>query len=75
MFHRQQMLVLLKKILLLAKAKGEHNPNGPENKKARYALGKLALMTNDFLNPEDQIVSLFTERMGLTIRATAILSA
>lgn len=54
MFHRQQMLVLLKKILLLAEADGEQNPNGPENKNARYALGKLALMTNDFLNPEEQ---------------------
>ena len=54
MFHRQQMLVLLKKILLVAEANGEHNPNSPDNKEARYALGKLALMTNDVLNPKDQ---------------------
>jgi hypothetical protein len=54
MFHRQQMLVLLKKILLLADETGKYNPNVPANMEAKYALGNLALMTNDLLNSNDQ---------------------
>jgi len=53
-FHRQQMLVLLKKILLSSREDGRNNPNPPNNKDARYALGKLALMANDLLNPIEQ---------------------
>jgi hypothetical protein len=54
MFHRQQMMVLLKKVLLLADETGKYNPNVPENKEAKCALGKLALMTNDLLNSDEQ---------------------
>jgi hypothetical protein len=67
MFHRQQMLVLLKKILLLAGTNGGQNPNGPNNKKARHALGELALMTNDFLNPRGQQKRL-NRRLGSGLR-------
>jgi len=58
-FHRQQMLVLLKKILLSSDEQGRNNPNGAENKDARYALGRLGLMANDLLNPAEQAQRLF----------------
>lgn len=53
-FHRQQMLMLMKKVLLLAGETGKYNPNDTETKEGKYALGTVALMTNDLLNPEEQ---------------------
>jgi hypothetical protein len=53
-FHRQQILVLLKKILLSSDEKGRNDPNAGNNKDARYALGTLLLMANDLLNPMEQ---------------------
>ncbi len=53
-FHRQQMLVLLKKILLRSDEHGRNDPNAGNNKDARYALGTLLLMANDLLNPTEQ---------------------
>jgi hypothetical protein len=58
MFHRQQMLVLIKKVLLLAGDEDQYNPNDITAKDAKYALGKLALMTSDLLNPENQALKL-----------------
>lgn len=58
-FHRQQMLVLLKKILVSSDEQGRNNPNGAENKDARYELGRLGLMANDLLNPAAQVQRLF----------------
>jgi len=53
MFHRQQMLILMKKVLLLTGEEGRYNPNDM-TKEARHALGKVALMTNNLLDPKDQ---------------------
>jgi hypothetical protein len=53
-FHRQQMLVLLKKILVSSNEQGRNNPNDGTNKDSRYALGTLLLMANDLLNPAYQ---------------------
>lgn len=52
MFHRQQMLLMMKKVLLLSEESGRTNPN--ETNEGKYALGKLALMTNDLMNTEQQ---------------------
>lgn len=57
-FHRQQMLVMLKKILLRSDEQGRNDPNDGKNKDARYALGKLLLMANDLLNPAEQAQNL-----------------
>lgn len=54
MFHRQQMLTLMKKMLLLAGDEGGHDPNDAGSKEGKYALGRAALMTNDLLVSEDQ---------------------
>ena len=54
LFHRQQMLTLMKKVLLIAGDSGKYNPNDSETKEGKYALGRVALMTNDLLNPEEQ---------------------
>jgi hypothetical protein len=54
LFHRQQMLVLIKKVLLLASDTGRYNPNDMETKEGQYALGRVALMTNDLLNLQEQ---------------------
>ena len=63
MFHRQQMLVLIKKLLSLASEDGKYNPNDAATKDGRYALGRVALMTNDLLNSEEQALRL-AEREG-----------
>ncbi|HKP35755.1 MAG TPA: hypothetical protein VJT71_02765 [Pyrinomonadaceae bacterium] len=57
-FHRQQMLVMLKKILLRSDEQGRNDPNDGKNKDARYALGTLLLMANDLLNPAEQAQNL-----------------
>jgi hypothetical protein len=54
LFHRQQMLVLIKKVLLQASDTGRYNPNDMETKEGQYALGRVALMTNDLLNLQEQ---------------------
>lgn len=58
MFHRQQMLVLVKKLLSLAGEGGRYNPNDIGIKDAKYALGRVALMTNDLLNSEEKALKL-----------------
>jgi hypothetical protein len=52
MFHRQQMLVLMKKIMSSASDDGGLDPN--HTREGRYTLGRLALMTNDLLDVEEQ---------------------
>ncbi len=54
LFHRQQMLTLMKKVLLLAGDLGRYDPNDMGTKEGKYALGRAALMTSDLLNPEEQ---------------------
>jgi len=54
MFHRQQMLTLMKKVLLLAGGAEGLDPNDAGSKEGKYALGRAALMTNDLLVPEEQ---------------------
>jgi hypothetical protein len=49
-FHRQQMLLLMKKVLLTA---GEEGRDPNQTQEWKYALGKLALMTNNLLDTED----------------------
>jgi hypothetical protein len=49
-FHRQQMLLLMKKVLLSA---GEEGRDPNQVQEWKYALGKLALMTNNLLDTED----------------------
>jgi hypothetical protein len=52
MFHRQQMLVLMKKVMSSAADEGGRDPN--HTREGRYTLGRLALMTNDLLDVEEQ---------------------
>ena len=58
MFHRQQMLVLIRKLLLLANEDGRYNPNDAATKDGKYAVGRVALMANDLLNSEEQALRL-----------------
>ena len=56
-FHRQQLLTTMRSILLKANDGGALNPNG-NNKEARYALGRLAAMMNDVIQPVEQSIRL-----------------
>lgn len=51
-FHRQQLLALMKKVLLEASEDGEIDPN--QNDEAKYQLGKACLSMSDFLVSPDQ---------------------
>jgi hypothetical protein len=53
-FHRQQLLAVLKKVLVESANDGKVNPNPPENITARFKLGEACLMMNDLLFPEEQ---------------------
>lgn len=50
-FHRQQLLVLMKRLLLKSE-EGECDPNA--DVESRYVLGKACLIVNDLLNNEEQ---------------------
>ena len=52
-FHRQQLLALMKKVLLDSRDDGELDPNEDHNE-ARYQLGKACLLMSDFLVSADQ---------------------
>ena len=53
-FHRQQLLNLMKSVLLNSPADGLRDPNANENKEDRYKLGEAALMLNNVLYPKEQ---------------------
>jgi len=53
-FHRQQLLNLMKSVLLNSPTDGPKDPNANENKEDRYKLGEAALMLNDLLYPKEQ---------------------
>jgi hypothetical protein len=53
-FHRQQLLNLMKRVLVDAPADGAKDPNANENKEDRYKLGEAALMMNNLLYPKEQ---------------------
>lgn len=54
LFHRQQVLTMMRRILLVASDNGDLDPNPPDAKKARYELGKVATMMSDLIFPEEQ---------------------
>src|SRR5947209_121902 len=54
LFHRQQLLAMMKRVLLESSEDGEFDPNPKENVQHRYALGRACLMINDFLFPKEQ---------------------
>ena len=53
-FHRQQLLALLKQVLLDSPDDGERDPNPNENVSERYALGRSGLLMNNLLFTKDQ---------------------
>jgi hypothetical protein len=53
-FHRQQLLNLMKRVLLDSPADGPKDPNANENKEDRYKLGEAALIMNNLLYPKEQ---------------------
>src|SRR5215216_2904136 len=53
-FHRQQLLNLMKSVLLNSPTDGLKDPNANENKEDRYKLGEAALMLSDLLYPKEQ---------------------
>jgi len=55
-FHAQQLLVLMKRLITATCADGELDPNNEGE--ARYQLGKACLMMNDRLNDEGQTTKL-----------------
>src|SRR5207247_11040711 len=57
LFHRQQMLILIKKPLLLARNSG-HDPNDRATKDGKYVLGEAALMTTSLLDSKEQAARL-----------------
>jgi hypothetical protein len=54
LFHRQQLLTLMRSILLKASDPGSLNANKGEVKEARFALGRLATMFNNLIQPVEQ---------------------
>lgn len=58
LFHRQQLLTMMRNILLTASDDGTLNPNEGDVTKARFALGRLATMFNDLNQPDDQNMKL-----------------
>ena len=53
-FHRQQLLTMLKRVLLESAEDGKVNPNPAQNIASRFKLGEACLMMNDLLFPEEQ---------------------
>ncbi|MGH9898851.1 MAG: hypothetical protein ACRD4L_08400, partial [Pyrinomonadaceae bacterium] len=53
-FHRWQMLMLMKRVLLEAPEDGGGNPNVEVEEGARYDIGDACLMLNDLLFPAEQ---------------------
>lgn len=53
-FHRQQLLAMLKKVLLESAEDGQINPNPQQNIKVRFKLGEACLIMNNLLFPEEQ---------------------
>ncbi len=53
-FHRQQLLAMMRKVLLGASENGYKDPNPPENVEHRYILGEACLMMNNLLFPIEQ---------------------
>ncbi len=54
LFHRQQLLTTMRNVLMKASDNGSLNPNEGEVKEARFALGRLAAMFNDLMEPDEQ---------------------
>jgi hypothetical protein len=61
LFHRQQLLALMRRLLVIAPDGGELNPNSPTAKEARHALGRAAAMMNDLTSTDEQAAKLSTE--------------
>lgn len=54
-FHRQQLLTTMRNVLLKATDDGALDPNKGEVQKARFALGTVAAMFNDIIQPVEQM--------------------
>lgn len=54
LFHRQQLLTLIKKTLLLARNDRGYNPNDAKTKEGKYELGRVALMTTNLFDSSEQ---------------------
>jgi hypothetical protein len=54
LFHRQQLLTFMRNVLLKASDPGTLNPNEGNVKEARFALGRLATMFNNLIQPVEQ---------------------
>jgi hypothetical protein len=54
LFHRQQLLTFMRNVLLKASDPGALNPNEGNVKEARFAIGQLATMFNNLLQPIEQ---------------------
>lgn len=59
-FHRQQLLTLMRRVLLVASDEGDLDPSPNDAREARHALGRVALMTSDLISAEDQAQKLET---------------
>jgi len=54
LFHRQQLLTMMRRVLLVGSDDGGLDPNPPDAKPARHELGKAASMMSDLIFPEEQ---------------------
>jgi hypothetical protein len=54
LFHRQQLLVMMRRLLTVSADDGELNPNPNDVTEVRYTLGKVATMISDLLSPAEQ---------------------
>jgi len=54
LFHRQQLLTMMRRVLAVASNNGGLDPNPNDAKDVRYMLGRVATMVSDLLSPDEQ---------------------